>query len=96
MLPDDLAIIHQPNRLKVMALLHDRGDIGAAGARKALDMSAGNLDAHAKKLAEAGLLEARKVLRPDGFEARYRITKEGMRRFRAYLDWLETFLAAAR
>lgn len=91
----DLALIHQPARLKVMALLHRRGDVGAVAARAALGLTAGNLDAHARRLAEAGLVEVRRALTRDGFEARYKITRRGTEAFAAYLRWLETFLAQA-
>lgn len=94
-LTGDLELIHQPARLKVMALLHRRGDVGASAARAALGLTAGNLDAHARRLAEAGLVEVRRVLTRDGFEARYRITRRGVAAFVAYLEWLAGFLADA-
>ncbi|MCA1811543.1 MAG: transcriptional regulator [Halobacteriales archaeon] len=95
-LPEALEVLHQPVRLRLMALLHARGDVGAAGAREALGATAGNLDAHARRLEEAGFLAARKELLRSGFEARYRITPAGRAAFEAYLAWLEEFLAKAR
>jgi DNA-binding MarR family transcriptional regulator len=83
-------------RLRLMALLHARGDVGAAGARAALGVTVGNLDAHARRLEEAGLLVARKELLRSGFAARYRITPAGREAFGAYLAWLEAFLREAR
>lgn len=95
-LPDDLAIIHQPVRLKMMTLLYREGDVGFTEAHKALGLTPGNLDAHAKKLAEAGLAESRRALMRDHFEVRLRPTPEGVRRFEAYLRFLEEFLRATR
>jgi DNA-binding MarR family transcriptional regulator len=95
-LPEALQVLHQPVRLRLMALLHARGDVGAAGARGVLGATAGNLDAHARRLEEAGFLVARKELLRSGFEARYRITPKGREVFEAYLAWLEAFLREAR
>ncbi len=95
-LPDHLALVHQPARLKIMALLYRRGDVGAVGARRALEMTPGNLESHAKRLGDAGLLEARRVLKPSGFESRYKLTPAGLNAFRDYLAWLEQFVAAAQ
>lgn len=96
MLPPGLEVIHQPARLALMTLLYQRGDVGAAAAREATGLTPGNLDSHAKRLAEAGLLEARKALTKGGFEARYRITAAGSVAMRDYLAWLEAFAASLR
>lgn len=95
-LPDELQVIHQPVRLKLMTLLYRQGDVGFTEARDALGLTPGNLDAHTKRLADARLVESRRALMKDRFEVRLRITKEGTRRFDAYLAALEGFLAAAR
>ena len=94
-LTPELAIIHQPVRLKIMGLLYKQRDVGFTAARDALGLSDGNLASHANKLAEAGLLDARKVLTREGFEMRYRLTEEGSRQFRLYLEQLERFLVNA-
>lgn len=96
MLPAGLEVIHQPGRLAVMTILYQRGDVGAAAAREATGLTAGNLDSHARRLAEAGLLEGRKVLTRDGFEARYRILPAGIAAMESYLAWLETFAAGLK
>lgn len=96
MLPDSLAVIHQPARLALMTLLYQRGDVGAAAARQATGLTAGNLDSHARRLVEEGLIEARKTLTRDGFEARYRITRAGLERMRDYLSWLEEYALRMR
>ena len=92
-LPDDLAVIHQPARLRLMALLFRQRDVAFTAARDALALTDGNLATHAKRLEEAGLLVARKALGRDGFEVRYRITEAGSAAFRAYLERLRAFLA---
>jgi DNA-binding MarR family transcriptional regulator len=95
-LPPDLALIHQPARLKIMGLLYKHGDVGYRQARDFLGLTDGNLASHSDRLAKAGYLEARRVLNRDGFETRYRITKLGRERFREYLEALENFLRDSR
>lgn len=91
-----LRLIHEPARLKVMALLYRRGDVSLAAARTALELTPGNLDAHVRKLEEAGLAEGRKALTAQGFESRLRITRAGLRAFEAYLQWLEGLTASLK
>ena len=79
-----------------MALLYEHGDIGASAARAALDLTPGNLDAHARRLEEAGFAASRKALLRGGFEARFRITDEGRVAFAAYLTWLEEFVRVVK
>lgn len=96
MLPEELQVIHQPARLALMTLLYQQGDVGASAAREATGLTPGNLDSHGRRLAEAGLLESRKVLTKDGFEARYRILPPGIALMDAYLGWLEQYAAGLR
>lgn len=92
-LPDGLGVIHQPQRLRLMALLYKHRDVGFAATRDALGLTDGNLASHATRLEEAGLVQARRVLTRDGFELRYRITPAGSQAFRGYLEALRRFLA---
>ena|ERR1041385_7190427 len=96
LLPEEFTVIHQPARLQLMTLLYRHGDVGFTESQKALGMTPGNLDAHHRRLGEAGLLQSRKVLLRGGFEVRLRITPEGLRLFESYLGWLESFLATAK
>lgn len=92
-LSEDLRLIHQPVRLRIMGLLYKHRDVAFTRARDSLGLTDGNLASHANRLEEVGLLESRKALTRDGFEARYRITQQGDRRFRDYLETLEGFMA---
>ncbi len=91
-LPPELTIIHQPVRLRIMGLLYKHRDLGFTELRQALDLTDGNLASHGRKLDEVGYIDARKVLTKAGFEVRYAITGDGVRRFRAYLDHLRGLL----
>ncbi len=91
-LPPELALIHQPARLKIMGLLYKHGDVDYKNARDFLGLTDGNLASHSDRLAKAGYLESRRVLNRDGFVTRYKITKEGREAFREYLGLLKRFL----
>ncbi len=88
-----LEIIHQPVRLKLVALLYHHGDVSVSSAVTALATSPGNLDAHARRLEAAGILEMRRALTSKGFESRLELTTQGIERFEAYLSEMRAFLA---
>lgn len=94
-LPAPLQLIHQPVRLRIMGLLWRHRDVSYTRARDVLGLTDGNLATHTARLAEAGLLESRRVLAGDRFEVRYRITRAGAAAFRDYLEALRVFLAEA-
>jgi DNA-binding MarR family transcriptional regulator len=79
-------------RLLLMGLLHRHRDVSARAARKALDLTDGNLASHAARLEEAGWLESRRALAPTGFEVRYRITAAGSAAFREHVEDLRRML----
>ncbi len=87
-------VFHQPARLRIMGLVYKHRDVAFTRVRDLLGLTDGNLASHANRLAEAGYLEARRVLERHGFELRYRITAEGSRAFREYLATLRGFLDA--
>lgn len=93
-LPERLAVIHQPARLRLMALLFRHRDVAFTRVRDALGLTDGNLAAHARRLEEAGYVETRRVLAGRHFEVRHRITPEGSQAFRDYLAELRRFLDA--
>ncbi len=91
-LDDDLSPIHQPVRLRLMALLFRERDVGFAQARDALGLTDGNLGAHAKVLESLGWLTSRRALEPTGFQTRYLLTAAGSQAFRRYTTALQGFL----
>lgn len=93
-LPERLAVIHQPVRLRMMALLFRHRDVAFTKVRDELGLTDGNLAAHAKRLEEAGYVEARRTLLDGRFEVRHRITAEGSAAFKEYLAGLRRFLDA--
>ncbi len=92
MLPDGLAIIHQPARLQIMALLAKHRDVGFAAMRDALGLTDGNLQSHCRRLEDAGLVESRRALGATGVVVQYAITRLGDDRVAEYAAWLQAWL----
>lgn len=88
-------VLHQPQRLRLMALLFRSRQASFTTAREELQMTPGNLGSHAQRLEEAGYIESARALVGRGFELRYRITARGSEAFRAYLAQLRAILDAA-
>lgn len=91
-LPELDPLIHQRTRLQILTLLNRNREVPLALAREQLDLTYGNLAGHSDKLEEAGYLERRRKLTPDGFQVRLRITEQGQRAFEAYLQALRIYL----
>lgn len=91
-LDGDLAIVHQPVRLAVMGLLWKERDVGFGEARRALDLTEGNLASHVATLEKAGLLESRRVLLRKGFQVRLTLTPAGSATFASYLGALRAYV----
>lgn len=93
-LPELDGLIHQRTRLRIVTLLYRNREAAFAWVREQLGLTYGNLDSHATRLEDAGYVERRRRLTPDGFSVRLRLTSEGREAFRAYLSALRAYLAA--
>ena len=87
-------VIHQATRLRIMALLFRNRSGTFTWVRDALGLTDGNLDAHVTRLEHAGYVQRGLGLtsRKGGFQVRLRITLEGDRAFRNYLEALKAYL----
>lgn len=84
--------IHQTVRLRVMTLLSRNRRASFVWVRDTLQLTDGNLGSHVAKLADAGYLDAGKVLTRDGFQVWLRITPAGDEAFRRYCGALRGYL----
>lgn len=96
-MPDDAAgtldpLLHQPQRMRIMAALHRNRQLTFPSLRDGLDLTPGNLGAHLQRLEAAGYVESARVLIGVHFEMRYRITVRGSEAFRAYVTALRRML----
>lgn len=85
-------VIHQQTRLQILANLYRNRQASFIDLRDGLGLTPGNLQAHVARLEEAGYVESGRVLVDLSFQVRYRITREGVRAFRMYLDRLHGLL----
>ena len=78
------SIIHQPTRLRIMMALLGVEEADFNFLQNALELTAGNLSAHAAKLEDAGLIEITKRFEGKTPVTTYRLTDEGRERLDAY------------
>ena len=89
-------LIHERVRLGIVSALAVNGSLSFNDLKDILKTSDGNLITHARRLEDAGYLQADKSM--DGSNSRtvYSLTKDGSREFSAYLDHMEALLRATR
>ena len=76
--------IHQPTRLRIMMALLGVEEADFNFLQNALDLTAGNLSAHASKLEDAGLVEITKRFEGKTPVTSYSLTDEGRERLEQY------------
>lgn len=88
-------VIHAQARLRVVATLAGlpRGDrIAFPRLQKVLDMTAGNLSTHLRKLEDAGYVDVAKSFKGRTPVTYLSLTKAGRRAFEDYTETLRSFL----
>ncbi len=93
-LDEELELIHQPTRLRIMRVLYRHRDVSYSELRDTLELTDGNLATHTETLEAANCLESRDAWAQNGFETRYRITTHGISTFKQYLGELRQLLEA--
>jgi DNA-binding MarR family transcriptional regulator len=91
-LPSLDPVIHQPTRLRIIALLYRNRRASFTWIRDTLGLTDGNLGSHAAKLAEAGYIRQGRILMAQGFQVWLRMTPEGDVAFRSYLSGLRSYV----
>lgn len=84
------SIIHQPTRLRIMMALLGVEEADFNFLQNALELTAGNLSAHAAKLEDAGLVEITKRFEGKTPVTTYRLTDEGHERLDAYWQAIDS------
>ena len=95
MLPLD-PLIHQPNRLQIMATLYRNRQMAFIDLRDTCHLTTGNAGSHLEKLEAAGYLKSGRLLRDLSFELHYRITQAGVTAFQEYLRELQRLVEENR
>lgn len=81
-------VIHQQNRLQLLATLVRNLVMPFTELRDACGLTTGNAGSHLDRLEAAGFVKSGRLLVGLRFELHYRITEVGRERFREYLDEL--------
>lgn len=88
-------VIHQQNRLQLLAVLYRNRVMSFTELRDACALTSGNAGSHLEKLEQAGLVKGGRLFTGLSFELHYRITEVGAERFRAYLEEIKRLVGAA-
>lgn len=89
-------VIHERVRLAMISALAARGKLSFSELKELLQVTDGNLSAHAAVLAAAGLIKIKKKFADKKPRTVFRLTEQGRREFERYLAELEKMLKPAR
>ena len=89
-------VIHEKGRLAIMSLLAASPQLSFTEIRGTLNMTDGNLTAHARTLHEAGYVSVTKAFREGRPLTTYSLTREGRRAFAGYIDLLEQIVQQSK
>lgn len=95
-LPELDRLIHERVRLGIVSALAVNGTLTFADLKAVLDLTDGNLSAHARRLEDAGYLLCTKTADGRGSRTEYTLTEKGRRELEAYLDHMEALIRAMR
>ena len=82
-------VIHEKGRLAIMSLLAASPQLAFTEMRDTLNMTDGNITAHARTLQEAGYLSVTKAFDGGRPITTYSLTAQGKKAFTNYIDLLE-------
>lgn len=85
-------VLHQPIRTQMVAFLCAREEASFSEIKDAVEATDGNMDAHMKKLVQAGYVAARKVTFFKRSVTVYALTDAGRAAFKEYVETLKTML----
>ena len=89
-------LIHERVRLGIVSALAVNGSVTFPDLKGLLNITDGNLSAHARKLEEAGYIDCRKSFEGRVPKTEYALTPLGRRELQAYLDHMETIIRTTR
>lgn len=89
-------LIHERTRLAIMSSLAAVESLSFADLKTLLQASDGNLSVHARKLEQAGYVDASKYFDGRTPKTRFQLTTDGRKALASYLDHMERVIVAAR
>lgn len=89
-------LIHERVRLGIVSALAVNGALTFNDLKAILDLTDGNLSAHARKLEDAGYIECVKSFQGRTPRTEYTLTRRGKRELTGYLGHMEALIRATR
>ena len=89
-------VIHEKGRLAIMSLLAASPQLAFTEMRDTLNMTDGNITAHARTLQEAGYISVTKAFDGGRPITTYSLTPQGKKAFTNYIDLLEQIVEQAK
>ena len=86
-------VIHQPVRTRIMAFLANVKECDYTTLKTSLNLTDGHMSTHMKELLNSQYVEMEKSFVENKPRTTYRITKEGKKRFTAYVSALKDLIA---
>ncbi len=85
-------LFHQPARTRIAALLAARESASFSELKRTTGLTDGNLDAHLRKLLEAGYVESSEIPGPGRPQTAFALTETGRKEFVGYVEALRELL----
>lgn len=89
-------IIHEPARMRILALLSPTPNLSFTEIKEALKLTDGNLSVHLRTLEEAGYISVTREFVGRKPRSEYAMTTSGCKAFAAYIDALEQIVRETR
>jgi len=89
-------LIHERVRLGIVSALAVNGSLTFNDLKAILDLTDGNLSAHARKLEDAGYIRCTKSFDGRTPRTEFSLTPDGQRELDAYLEHMEALIRATR
>jgi len=89
-------LIHEKTRLGIVSALAANNYLTFSDLKALLDISDGNLSAHARKLEEAGYLHCNKDFDGRTPRTRYSLTAKGRKALKNYIGHMEALIKAVK
>ncbi len=89
-------LIHERVRLGIVSALAVNGALTFNDLKAILDLTDGNLSAHARKLEDAGYIECAKSFQGRTPRTEYTLTERGQQELTEYLEHMEALIRATR
>lgn len=89
-------LIHERNRLAIVSALAVNRSMTFNDLKATLNLSDGNLSAHARKLEDSGYIDCQKVFENRMPRTDYKLTTRGKKALENYLSHMETLISTVK